>query len=61
MSGPGARASFDQPAETFTDVNCMQVHRDRLPPMLDYDVQESIYSDKDRCVHALAPGTWRQR
>lgn len=24
-----------------------QVHRDRLPPMLDYDVQESIYRDKD--------------
>ncbi len=26
-----------------------QVHRDRLPPMLDYDVQESIYRDKDGC------------
>jgi hypothetical protein len=28
----------------------LQVHRDRLPPMLDYDVQESIYRDKDGCV-----------
>jgi len=26
-----------------------QVHANKLPPMLDYDVQESIYRDKDGC------------
>lgn len=27
-----------------------QVNRTKLPPMLDYDVQESVYRDKDGCV-----------
>ena len=48
--------SFNKIAQMFTYTMGLQVHRDRLPPMLDYDVQESIYRDKDGCVRACLSG-----